>query len=312
VRNAFASEILGLAEKNDRLFLLSGDIGNRLFNPYKERFPDRFINCGVAEANMMSVAAGMALAGMRPVVYTIAPFATTRCLEQIKIDVCYQELPVVIVGVGAGLSYASLGPTHHTLEDLAILRTLPHMTIVCPGDSWEVRASLRAALSWEGPVYLRLGKKGEPEVHADIPHKFAIGKGFPLRKGQGDVCLLSAGNTLPLAMEVGDILERKGASPTVVSFHTVKPLDDSLLENAFASHSLVVTLEEHSRIGGLGGAVAEWLADQSDTKARLLRLGIEDLFCPWAGNQEILRSRLGLTAETMAESILSQFSRGKH
>ena len=309
MRNAFASELLALAEKENRLFLLSGDIGNRLFDSYKERFPNRFINCGVAEANMMTVAAGMALAGILPVVYTIAPFATSRCLEQIKIDVCYQRLPVIIVGVGAGLSYASLGPTHHALDDLAVLRALPHMTLVCPGDPWEVRAALRSALSWGGPVYLRLGKKGEPQVHKNVPQEFAIGKGLFLRKGDGEVCLLSTGNMLPLAVEAGNILEKNGVPSTLVSYHTVKPLDVSLLADVFSSLSLVVTLEEHSLIGGLGGAVAEWLADQPSPRARLLRLGADDLFCPWAGNQDVLRSRLGLTPETVADSILSELSR---
>src|SRR5437588_11098242 len=164
MRNAFAAEITALAEKDDRVVLLSGDIGNRLFDNYKERFKTRFFNCGVAEANMMSMAAGMAFSGMRPVAYTITPFITTRCLEQIRVDVCYHNVPVTIVGVGAGLSYASLNATHHSCEDIAFLRAIPNMTVVCPADPFEVRCALTASIQRGGPVYLRLGKKGEPVI----------------------------------------------------------------------------------------------------------------------------------------------------
>src|SRR2546430_5284860 len=164
MRNAFATEITSLASEDERLVLLSGDIGNKLFDGYKEKFPERFFNCGVAEANMMGMAAGMALSGMRPITYTITPFTTTRCFEQIRVDVCYHNVPVIIVGVGGGLSYASLGATHHSCEDIALLRMLPNMTVICPGDAIEVRGALRAALRHDGPVYIRLGKKGEPIV----------------------------------------------------------------------------------------------------------------------------------------------------
>src|ERR1700722_8982499 len=169
MRNAFASEMAALADKDERVVLLMGDIGNRLFNDFRAAHPRRFFNCGVAEANMTSMAAGMAACGLRPFTYTITPFATTRCLEQIRVDICYHHLPVVVVGVGAGLSYASLGGTHHACEEVAMLRALPDMTIVCPGDPLEVRLALRAALDWNRPLYLRLGKKGEPAVHAGTP-----------------------------------------------------------------------------------------------------------------------------------------------
>src|SRR5262245_37500104 len=162
MRNAFAAEVTALAGQDERVVLLMGDIGNRLFNDFRDRHPERFFNCGIAEANMTGMAAGMAACGLRPVTYTIAPFVTTRCLEQVRVDVCYHRLPVTIVGVGAGLSYASLGATHQACEDIAFLRALPGMTVVCPADPLEVRLALRAALRHPGPVYLRLGKKGEP------------------------------------------------------------------------------------------------------------------------------------------------------
>jgi len=298
MRDAFAAEITQLASEDARLVLLSGDIGNRLFDRYKQRHPERFLNCGVAEANMISMAAGMALSGLRPVAYTITPFVTTRCLEQIRVDVCYHNTSVVIVGVGAGLSYASLGGTHHACEDIAFLRVLPNMTIVCPGDAMEVRLAIRAALRQGGPVYIRLGKKGEPAVHERAP-EFAIGKGIVLRAGE-DVCLLSTGTVLPLAVEAAARLSKDGVSAQIVSLHTVKPLDEDLLADVAARFPLLVTLEEHSVLGGLGGSVAEWLADRSAPGARLLRIGTADEFLHGGGGQDHAREHFGLTAERIA------------
>ena len=304
MRNAFAAEITTLA-KDERVVLLSGDIGNRLFDNYKAQYPQRFFNCGVAEANMISMAAGMALGGLRPVTYTIASFITTRCFEQIRLDACYQNLPVIIVGVGAGLSYASLGATHHACEDIALLRVLPNMTVICPGDAIEVRQALQAALSYEGPVYIRLGKKNEPVVHQQTP-AFVIGKGITMRSGN-EVCLLSTGTMLPIAMQAAKEIDKKGFSAQVVSFHTVKPLDKALLTNAFAQFTVVTTIEEHSILGGLGGSVAEWLAAQPPQKARLCRIGTADTFLHEVGNQNYARAHFGLTAENIAEKTLKLY-----
>lgn len=302
MRNAFAQEITELAAQDERITLLAGDIGNRLFNPFKERFRDRFYNCGVAEANMTSIAAGMALCGLRPVTYTITAFNTVRCLEQIRIDICYQNQPVVIVGVGGGLSYASLNATHHSLEDIAFLRILPNMTVICPGDSWEVRAGLRAALRHEGPVYLRLGKKNEPVVHQEVPD-FTIGRGIIIKPGT-EVCILNTGNLLPTAVKAAEELEKRDVSTQVVSMHTVKPLDEELLAKVFSMFYIVVTVEEHSILGGLGGSVSEWLADQSPVKARLLRLGTADSFMYEAGGQDYGRQYFGLTPSAIAKKVL--------
>jgi len=301
VRNAFAAEMTELARRDDRVVLLSGDIGNRLFDRFKDEHPERFYNCGIAEAAMMSVAAGLAMSGMRPVVYTIAPFVTVRCLEQIRVDVCYHHQPVVIVGVGAGLSYASLGGTHHSCEDIAMLRALPEMTVVCPADPLEVRGALRAALVHEGPVYLRLGKKGEPAVHAEPP-AFEIGRSLPVRAGKR-VALLGIGTVVKLALEAADALSVRGIDARVESFHTVKPLDERTLEELFASCDVVATVEEHSVVGGAGGAVAEWLVEGPRRHARLLRFGTEDRFLHEAGSQEHARRRMGLTAERIAERV---------
>jgi len=308
MRNAFASEITNLAQTDHRVVLLSGDIGNRLFDPYKTLAPDRFINCGVAEANMIGMAAGMAMAGLKPIAYTIAPFISTRCLEQIRIDLCYHKLPVVLVGVGAGLSYASLGATHQALEDLAQLRTLPGMTVICPGDAVEVRLALRAALQLNTPVYLRLGKKGEPVVHQSPP-PFQIGKALLVQQGR-DAAILSTGNMLPTALDAAVILEKMGVSAQVVSFHTVKPLDPTYLDKAFNRFKLIATLEEHSRAGGLGGAVAEWRCDQNDIPphTRLVRFGTPDHFVCDAGSQNHHRKLLGLTPEAIAQRIVSELA----
>lgn len=302
MRNAFAEEITILACEDERIVLLSGDIGNRLFNEFKARCPRRFFNCGVAEANMMSVAAGMALCGLRPVTYTIVPFLTTRCLEQIRVDVCYQRVPVTIVGVGGGLSYAELGATHHSCEDIAFLRVLPNMTVVCPGDAVEVRLALRACMQHDGPVYVRLGKKGEPVVHRTLPN-FTIGKGIVVRTGT-DVCLLSTGNVLPIVMAAAVQLEAREVSAQVVSMHTVKPLDVALLAEAFSTFKVVVTIEEHGLLGGFGGSVAEWLADCFPQSACLCRLGTADTFLHESGEQDHARRHFGLTAEHIADRTL--------
>jgi len=303
MRNAFAAAITELAAADPRIVLLSGDIGNRLFDGFKARFPDRFFNCGVAEANMTGVAAGLALCGLRPFTYTIAPFATIRALEQIRVDVCCHKAPVVIVGTGAGLSYASLGPTHHACEDVAVLRALPNMTILCPADAAEVRCAVAAALELSGPAYLRLGKKGEPAVHRAAP-SFVVGKGIILREGR-DMCLLGLGTMVATALEAASLLEAAGLSARVVSMHTVKPLDEELLAETFERFRMVAVVEEHSRIGGLAGAVAEWLAAQfPPPPGRLISFATPDAFFHESGGQDYARQGCGLTAENIAETVL--------
>jgi transketolase len=307
MRNAFADELTKLGDQDPRLVMLSGDIGNRLFDKFKDKHPSRFINCGVAEQNMMGVAAGMAMSGLRPVAYTITPFVTTRCLEQIRTDACYHNVPVTVVSVGAGLAYAGLGPTHHACEDISFLRSIPNMTVICPGDPWEVRAALRAVLKQDGPCYIRMGKKGEPNIHTAVPADFTIGKALTIEDGS-DVCLLSTGNILPEVIEAGHILKSHGISARVVSFHTVKPLDAACLAEAFGKFRLVATVEEHSLIGGLGSAVAEWLVDNEVSPKAFLRFGTPDIFYKLAGEQEYAREQLGLTGHQIAERILKKLA----
>jgi len=303
MRNTFASTLTTLALIDQRIVLLSGDIGNKLFDSFKEQCPGRFFNCGVAEANMTSMAAGMALCGLRPVTYTIASFVTVRCLEQIRIDVCYHNLPVIIVGVGAGLSYAELGATHHSCEDIAMMRVLPNMTVICPGDAIEVRLALAAAFKHGGPVYIRLGKKNEPIIHNDEP-VFQIGKGILIREGGKEVCLLGTGNVMPVVLETANLLATHGIEAQVVSMHTVKPLDECLLEKVFSQFKIVATVEEHSLLGGFGSSVAEWLSGQRTRKADLLRFGAKDEFIHGAGKQKTARQSVGIEAGFISEEIL--------
>jgi transketolase len=300
MRNAFAQQITELALQDPRVVLMAGDIGNRLFDKLKAQCPDRFFNCGVAEANMIGMAAGMAMSGLRPFCYTITPFITYRCLEQIRVDVCYHHAPVVIVGTGSGLSYASLGATHHSCEEMGMLRLLPGLAVLAPADEVEVRGAIKAALQYPHPVYIRIGKKGEPVVHQKDP-AFVIGKAIPVREGSA-VCLLSAGTMLPVALQAADILASQGLSARVVSFHTIKPLDQTLLADVFAQFKIVATIEEHSVLGGLGGAVAEWLAD-ARAPGRLLRFGTRDEFLHETGEQEQAREFFGLTASAIAERL---------
>jgi transketolase len=303
MRNAFADELTKLGSEDPRLIMLSGDIGNRLFDKFRAAHPDRFINCGVAEQNMTGVAAGLAMSGLRPVTYTITPFVTTRCLEQIRTDAAYHDVPVTIVSVGAGLAYAGLGPTHHACEDISFLRSIPNMVVIAPGDAWEVRSALRAVLKQDRPAYIRMGKKGEPVVHEGMPENFQIGKAITIKQGD-DVCLLSTGNMLPEALEAQHILAENGISAEVVSFHTIKPLDYARLADAFSRYRLVATIEEHSVIGGFGSAVAEWVIDGGVMPKKFIRFGTPDAFFKKSGEQEFAREQLGLTGKQIAERII--------
>jgi transketolase len=302
MRNAFAQEITKIAHEREDVVLLSGDIGNRLFDKFKEAAPERFFNCGVAEANMIGVAAGMAASGLRPVCYTIASFLTYRVIEQIRLDLGYHHQKVILVGTGAGLSYASLGSTHHAVEDMGMLRLIPGLAVLAPGDEQELRPALRAALDYPGPVYIRIGKKGEPVVHSSEPD-FRIGKAIEVRQG-GVAWILSLGNTLPLALEAAQELEAQGISCGVASMGSLKPLDAEFLARVFGSAKVVATMEEHSVLGGLGTAAAEWLAAQGNkARAKLITFGTPDEFLHQTSHQPSARAWAGLTSGGVAKRI---------
>lgn len=305
MRNAFAEEMTRIAATDKRVVVLSGDIGNKLFDKLKFVDEKRFYNCGIAEANMMGVAAGMAMSGLRPFVYTITPFTTTRCFEQIRVDVCYHHAPVVIVGTGSGLSYSELGPTHHSLEDMAILRTLPGMRVLAPCDASELRQALHEVLKDDSPTYIRIGKKGEADIHSSPPD-LKLGKVLVIREGT-DVALLCAGNMMADTLMAANLLAASGISAEVVSFHTVKPLDADYLQQAASRFKLLVTVEEHSRIGGFGSAVAEWRMAQPLNVAQL-GFGTDDVFMHEVGSQAYARKKYGLTADNIAATTLAALS----
>ena len=301
MRDAFAREMTALAAERPDLTLLSGDIGNRMFDGFKEVAPERFFNCGIAEANMMSLAAGMALSGMRPVIYTITPFTTTRCLEQIRVGVAYHQAPVVIVGTGSGLSYAELGPTHHSLEDIAILRTLPGLNVLAPADSAELVAQLREAIGTNKPTYLRIGKKGEPELHGPSA-RLGIGKANLLRDGK-DLLVIGAGPILGEAIRAAEDLAAEGGSVAIANLGSIKPLDESFLLAMAERFPHWLSLEEHGVTGGLGSALLEWLTERCSQAIQLKRLGVPDTFLHELGNQNYIRRQLSLDAHGLAKTF---------
>tara|TARA_Y100001954_G_C15788691_1_gene593889 strand:- start:348 stop:1265 length:918 start_codon:yes stop_codon:yes gene_type:complete len=304
MRNAFARVMTELARERNDVCLLSGDIGNRMFDGFKEVAPKQFLNCGIAEANMMSMAAGMALSGLKPVVYTITPFTTTRCLEQIRTGVAYHEAPVVIVGTGSGLSYAELGATHHSLEDIAILRSIPNMQICAPADTIELEAQLREAIAGNKPTYIRIGKKGEPDLLTK--HKsLGIGKANLLEKGD-KILLIGIGPILSEAIKANNILKEDGKIVGVASMGSVKPLDQEFLQQCIDNgYNCWVSLEEHHKIGGLGTALLEWLSEQNINNVRLHRIGIEDHFVHRIGDQNYVRESEGLNARAIVNKVKS-------
>tara|TARA_Y100001968_G_scaffold320612_1_gene353807 strand:+ start:408 stop:1328 length:921 start_codon:yes stop_codon:yes gene_type:complete len=303
MRDSFAKEIKVLAEDNKNIVLLSGDIGNRMFDEYKKIASSRFINCGIAEANMMSMASGMALSGLRPVVYTITPFTTTRCLEQIKIGVAYHQAPVVIVGTGSGLSYSELGPTHHSLEDIAIIKSIPNINILTPSDKQELIIQLREALKSEYPSYIRIGKKGEPNLY-NSKHELGIGKGNLLVDGS-DYIVIGIGPIVSEALKASEIMKRRGKSLAVATIGSIRPLDVNFLEKVISKKFKAwITLEEHGINGGLGSTIIEWASDNEKLNGlRIKRLGVNSLFINELGNQNYTRKKLGLDKEGILRAI---------
>ncbi|MBF0283509.1 MAG: transketolase [Magnetococcales bacterium] len=302
MRHAFFRTLETLAAADPNLWLLTGDVGYSVVEPFAAAHPGRFLNTGIAEQNMAGVAAGLARCGHRVFTYSIANFPTLRCLEQIRNDICYHNLPVCIVSVGGGFCYGAQGYTHHGLEDLAVMRCLPHMTVVAPGDPVETRLALQAIARLDGPAYLRLGKAGEPLVHAADPPDFALGRALTLRQGR-DGCLLATGGLLAPTVQLADELHREfGVSPRVLSLPTLKPLDHEAIRAAARETPILVTLEEHSSIGGLGSAVAEVLAQMGNVPP--LRLfAAPDALTPAVGGQEWMRHRHGAPAAFVRRAL---------
>lgn len=300
MRTTFIQTLIELAEQDDTIWLLCGDLGYSVLEPFAARFSDRYLNVGVSEQNMIGVAAGLALCGKQVFCYSIANFPIMRCLEQIRNDVCYHNLSVRIVAVGGGLAYGAAGYTHHAVEDIGIMRILPNMTVLAPGDPVETALAVRAVVRHQGPCYLRLGKANEPIVHGTTPD-FEIGKAILIRPGQ-DVTLISTGGTLSMTVEAAERLGERGCSARVLSMPTVKPLDLDAVNLAAAETKGIVTVEEHTR-GGLGSEVAEHLAQQRP-QTRFWSVHLEQLPPGVAGTQAYLRTLGGVSAGAIIERAL--------
>lgn len=301
MRKTFINTLVELARKDERIFLITPDIGYSVLEVFRNEFPDRFLNVGVAEQNAIGIAAGMALNGMLPYVYTINPFVCMRPFEQIRVDVAYMNTNVRIVGVGAGFSYGSAGATHHSIEDIAIMRALPNMTVVCPGDPWEVNEAMKASVNYRGPMFFRLGKQGEPVIN-NPKTKFKIGKATKIRTGK-HLNIISTSNTLEIANNVCEILKSKKIEAGLISMHTIKPLDVKMIEKLVETGKPLFTLEEHNIIGGLGSAVSEVIAE-SGRKVVFKRFGVNDKYSHVVGSHDYIRSKFGITKENVAKNIL--------
>jgi len=307
MRNAFVYALFEAAKKDARIMLVTGDLGFMVLEKFRDELPSQYLNAGVSEQNMVSVAAGLAMSGKIVFTYSIIPFATYRCLEQIRNDVCYHQLPVCIVGVGAGYSYGYQGATHHALEDIGVMRSIPGMSVVSPGDPHETTAAVDAVLHWQRPCYLRLAKAGEPVIHQAVPN-LRDGQGLILRQGT-DVALIVTGNMLETAAKATEFLEQAGVSVQLLSMPVVKPIDEQIIASA-ANAGLVVTLEEHSSIGGLGSVVAEVMMRRK-LWTPLVQISGPETFAKTIGSQNFLRKEAGLDTDSVVKRILAEYALGK-
>jgi len=302
MRAAFIKTLIELAKKDKNIYLLTGDLGFSVLEEFAEKFPGRFINCGVAEQNMMGVAAGLALSGKKPYVYSIIPFVTMRCFEQIRNDVCYQNLNVKIIGMGSGFTYGALGATHQAIEDIAILRALPNMTILCPVDYLETKELILKSYQIKSPTYLRLTIKAK-DVYQSRP-RISIGKPSVLSTGK-DGLIISTGIQTGFCLEITEELKKKGKKFKLLNFHTLKPIDKKSLLKEIKGIKKIFTIEEHSVIGGLGAAIAEILAE-SDWQGRFRIIGIPDEYPACVGSADYFRHKYSLNKANLIKKILSQ------
>ena len=307
MRSAFNEELLNIAREDDRIYLVLADIGYGEIEPFAEEFPDRFYNCGVAEQNMTGVACGLAMEGKISVTYSIANFPTLRCLEQIRNDVCYHNQNVKIVIIGGGLAYGSLGVSHHSTEDIAIMRSLPDMVVCAPADIPEARAATHAMIAHDGPFYYRCGYKKEPDLHhGEID--FQLGKAITTREG-ADVTLIGTGTITYRAYQAADLLAAEGISARVLSMHTVKPIDQEAIVAAARETGAIITVEEHCICGGLGGAVAEVLAE-AGMGIRFKMIALPDSYVHRVGTHEWLLDHYGFSPESIAVTVRQLVSGG--
>ena len=301
MRDTFVKTLISVAKQNPNVQLITGDLGFGVLKPYWEQCPNQFTNAGIAEQNMTSVAAGMALEGKVVFTYSIGNFPTLRCIEQIRNDCAYHKANVKIVCVGGGYVYGSLGMSHHATEDIATMRALPGVAVVCPADLVEAEEAVKAIAEYPGTVYLRLGRGGEKRIHEKI-NNFKIGKAIKVQDGT-KVAIFSTGAIFEEVNGALPLLTDQGITPAVYTFPTVKPIDREVIEQCSKDFDLIVTCEEHNVVGGFGSAVAEVLAE-THHKAKLLKIGIDDTYCSAVGNQKYLRAYNKIDSASIAEKIL--------
>ncbi|MBR3763365.1 MAG: transketolase [Clostridia bacterium] len=303
MRDAFTRALMREAAKDPRLTLVTGDLGFGVLKPFWETYPEQFVNAGIAEQAMTGLAAGLAMTGRTVLTYSIGNFPTLRAIEQIRNDCAYHDANVKVVCVGGGFVYGSLGMSHHATEDMAILRALPGVTVFTPGDPHEVEAIVPVMLRTPGTCYLRLGRGGEPCLHPGPIADYDAPRALTLREGK-DVALLSAGGILTQTVAAADLLAQKGVSAEVVSFPCIKPIDREKLAELATRFRHIVTVEEHSIVGGLGGAVCETLAEMG-AGCRVHRIGMEDVYSCIVGTQQYLREEYRMDMNAICERTLA-------
>lgn len=301
MRDRFVSTVMRLAEQDKNVHLITGDLGFGVLKPFWERFPEQFTNAGIAEQNMTSFAAGMALEGKTVFTYSIGNFPTLRAVEQIRNDCAYHEANVKVVCVGGGFVYGSLGMSHHATEDLAVMRALPGVTVMAPADAAQAELATEAIYQQPGTCYLRLGRGGEPALGLDTT-EFQIGRAMPVSEG-ADVALLFTGAIGDEVLEAKSLLADAGVNAAVVAFPTVKPIDSETIASLARRCQTLVTIEEHNIVGGFGGAVAEVLAELDGPRARLVRIGLDDRYSSVVGSQKYLRDVYSMSARAIVERV---------
>lgn len=307
MRQTCVNMVYELAKHDDRVVFIGSDLSPGLLAAMKHDYPDRWYMEGVGEANIIGMAAGMALEGYVPYVNTIATFITRRCYEQVAIDLCLHDLPVRLIGNGGGYVYAPLGPTHEAIEDIAIMRALPNMTVVAPADAEEMRRFMQVTPDWPHPIYIRLAKGGD-KVITEPKHGFTIGKSILLREASGGnggpVLIVGTGVATTQALRAAEMLIADRIACHVLHMPTVKPLDTAALQKLAKDVRLVVTVEEHTVIGGLGSAVTDVLVAHMDGNVpRMRRLGIPDVFAKDYGSQDWLMQTFGIDAAHIAKTV---------
>lgn len=304
MRDTFVRTLIDIAKKDKDVILVTGDLGFGVLKPYWEQLPDQFINAGIAEQDMTGFAAGLALEGKTVFTYSIGNFPTLRCIEQIRNDCAYHDANVKVVCVGGGFVYGSLGMSHHATEDIAMMRALPNVTVMAPGDLTEAAEATKAIYEQKGTCYLRLGRGGEQKIHEKIDN-FQIGKAIKINDGE-KVAVFSTGAIFDEAKGAVELLKEDGLNPALYTFPTVKPIDKDVITDCAEKFDMIVTVEEHNIIGGFGSAVAEITAEMADKKAKLVRVGLNDMYSCIVGTQKYLRNEYGMSAQKIADRVRNE------